>query len=93
MAGINFSSEEEYSRPLKAKTNLQIRKLALIDVLRKEKERLPSISAFGTSNNKQDYDKAIKYLETGEKPRYYDDSELLSGLIDDFETFCNDYGV
>ena len=69
------------------------RKLALAKALKKEKDRLPDISMFGDDNNKSDYDKAIKYLETGKKPIDYEDSELLVGVIDDFEIMCSDYGV
>jgi len=72
---------------------METRKTALANALKEEKERLPEYSAFGEKNDTKDYDKAIKYLETGEVPNSYEDSELLIGVIDDFEMMCSDYGV
>ena len=72
---------------------MEQRKLDLAKALKEEKERLPEVSMFGEKNNLDDYDKAIQYLEDGVKPLNYEDSDLLVGVIDDFECMCSDYDV
>lgn len=41
----------------------------------------------------EDYELAIKYLETGEHPKYYNDFDLLYACIEDFEQICRDYDI
>ncbi len=67
--------------------------LALITALEKEKSRLPEYSAFGGKNNLTDYDAAISFLQTGIKPKNYENNDLLVAIIDDFDTICNDYEI
>ena len=69
------------------------RKLALAKELREELEWLPENSMFGENNKLKDYDRAIEYLEKGVVPINYEGSDLLSSVMDDFETMCADYGV
>jgi hypothetical protein len=63
------------------------RKQKLAEALKEEYERLVDKGNL----NSEDYFLAIKYLETGEYPRYYNDFDLLYGCIEDFEMICNDY--
>jgi len=74
-------------------TKNESKKLLLAKALKEEKERLPEYSIFGEKNDTKDYDKAIEYLKTGKIPKNYENSELLIGVIDDFDMMCSDYGV
>lgn len=69
------------------------KKTALAKALKEEYDLIPDVNGFGGSNNRQDYPKAIEYLKTGDKPENYESSDLLTFVIDDFETICRDYGV
>lgn len=68
---------------------MEDKKLKLAEALKEEHERL----VHKGNLNKEDYDLAIKYLETGEYPRHYNDFDLLYGCIEDFETVCFDYEI
>ena len=65
------------------------KKLLLAEALKEEYERLVDRGNL----NSEDYSLAIKYLETGEYPRYYNDYDLLYACIEDFEQMCSDYDV
>lgn len=67
------------------------KKKELAESLRQELKRLPEHNMFGGTNDTSSYDKAIEYLETGKVPSNYEDSELLVGVIDDFDVMYNDY--
>lgn len=63
------------------------RKQELAEALKEEYDRLSYMGRL----NKEDYDLAIKYLETGEYPRHYNDYDLLYACIEDFEQIYKDY--
>lgn len=69
---------------------MEERKLKLAEALKEEHERL--LERNGNLNS-EDYSLAIKYLETGEYPRHYNDFDLLYGCIEDFEQMCFDYEI
>lgn len=66
---------------------MEDKKLKLAEALKEEYNRL----AYMGRLNKQDYDLAIKYLETGEHPRHYNDYDLLYACIEDFDQMYSDY--
>lgn len=72
---------------------MEKRKLKLAEALKEERDRLPEINSFGEKTNFEDYELAIRYLETGEYPRHYNDFVLLYGCIEDFEQMCFDYEI
>lgn len=59
----------------------------LADALREEYDRLAYIGRL----NKQDYDLAINYLETGDYPGNYDEYDLLYTCIENFDQMYSDY--
>lgn len=61
----------------------------LAQALKEEFERLKDHPNFDGSV--VNYDLAIKYLETGNYPSNYDDYDMLSACIEDFEQMYNDY--
>lgn len=63
------------------------KKQRLAEALKEEYERLINR---GNINSK-DYSLAIKYLETGEYPRHYNDFDLLYACIEDFDCIYSDY--
>lgn len=65
------------------------REQKLAEVLKEEHQKLVDRGNL----NSEDYSLAIKYLETGEYPRHYNDYDLLYACIEDFEQLCNDYDV
>lgn len=68
-------------------------KIKLAEALEEEKVRLPEYSEFGDRNNLEEYDQAILYLKTGEKPDNYYENELLLSCIEDIDTMLKDYGI
>lgn len=66
---------------------MEDKKLKLAEALKEEYDRL----AYMGRLNKEDYDLAINYLETGEHPRHYNDYDLLYACIEDFDQMCSDY--
>lgn len=67
------------------------KKEELAQALEAEHKRLPKYNMMGDSNNLEDYPDAINYLRTGEIPENYQNSDLLMGVIDDFDMMYNDY--
>ncbi|MFN7339801.1 MAG: hypothetical protein ACK5VI_01820 [Opitutia bacterium] len=65
------------------------RKQKLAEALKEEHERLVDKGNL----NSEDYSLAIKYLETGEYPRYYNDFDLLYGCIEDIEDMYFTYDI
>lgn len=65
------------------------RKQKLAEVLKEEYERLVDRGNL----NSEDYSLTIKYLETGEYPRHYNDYDLLYSCIEDFEDMCFTYDI
>lgn len=63
----------------------------LAALIKAEKDRLPEYSAFGDKTDFDDYDLTIEYLGTGKKPKNWQNYDLLSACIEDFETVYNDY--
>ncbi len=68
---------------------MEDKKLKLAEALKGEYNRL----AYMGRLNKEDYELAIKYLETGEYPRYYNDFDLLYGCIEDIEDMYFTYEI
>lgn len=65
------------------------RKQKLIDELQAEANRFANAGKDTT-----DHDEALDYLEAGTiPPGGTEENELLSAIIDDYETVCRDYGV
>jgi len=48
---------------------------------------------FGDKTDFDAYDKAIEYLKTGIKPNNWENNDLLTSIIEGFDTICSDYGV
>jgi len=69
------------------------KKIRLIESLKKERDTLPKINAFGNPNDFSVYEPAIRYLEEGTLPNNWEDSDFLYMLIEDFDIFCKDYGI
>lgn len=66
----------------------------LIVALKEEEENLPEKNCFGDDNHKEQYPIVYKYLETGIVPKHIDDDhEVLYGVVYDFDSVCNDYGI
>ena len=65
------------------------RKQKLAEALKDEHQRLLERGNL----NSEDYYLAIKYLETGEHPRHYNDYDLLYACIEDFEDMCFTYDI
>lgn len=61
-------------------------KQKLIDALSLERDRFSS-----RGQDITDHNLAINYLKTGERPKYYEDYDLLSGCIDDYNQMLSDY--
>lgn len=78
---------------LKMEYEEKSKKLKLAQALEEEFERLKDHPNFDAEKQEPEYNIAIKYLITGEHPRYYNDFDLLYGCIEDFEQICNDYGI
>lgn len=72
---------------------MNARSEALANALEEERDRLPEESIFGNKTNFKDYDTAIEYLRTGVKPTNYDDLDITTSCIEDFETICKDYEI
>jgi hypothetical protein len=68
---------------------MENRKQKLAEALKEEYQRLVDKGNL----NSEDYSLAIKYLETGEYPRYYNDFDMLFACIEDFEMMCSDYNI
>lgn len=66
---------------------MEDKKQKLAEALKEEYDRLAYIGRL----NKQDYDLAINYLETGDYPGNYDEYDLLYACIEDFDQMCSDY--
>jgi hypothetical protein len=69
------------------------KKEKLIKALKEEFNSLKDHPNFDETKQAREYNLAIKYLETGEHPFYYNDNDLLYGCIEDFEQMCSDYDV
>jgi len=65
------------------------KKEKLAEALKEEYDRLSYMGRL----NSEDYSLSIKYLETGEHPRHYNDYDLLYGCIEDFEDMCHTYDI
>lgn len=78
----NFSQLNENTKTKEEK------KLELIEALKKERSQF-----IGRSQDTEDLDKSIAYLETGSLPAYYKEYELelLDACINDFEMTYSDY--
>lgn len=70
---------------------MDLKKTQLAEALKEEFDRLSNHSNFNLKKEKREYDLAIKYLETGEHPKYYNDNDLLYTCIEDFEQMYSDY--
>lgn len=68
---------------------MEDKKQQLADALSEEHQRLVHMGKL----NSEDYSLAVRYLETGEHPKYYNDYELLYACIEDFEQMCSDYDI
>ena len=60
----------------------------LIEALKSERELFRS-----RLQDTTEHDVAIRYLETGCKPKEYYHFELLTSCVEDFDTMCKDYEV
>ena len=68
---------------------MEERKLKLAEALKEEHQRL----VHKGNLNIEDYELSIKYLETGEYPRYYNDFDLLYGCNEDIEDMYFTYEI
>ena len=60
----------------------------LIDALKEERAKF-----LLSGRDIEEYDVAIKYLETGTTNKDPDEFDLLYAVINDYDTTCCDYGI
>ena len=70
---------------------MELKKVQLAKLLKEEFIKLSHHVNFDKVKEKIEYDLAIRYLETGEHPKYYNDNDLLYTCIEDFDQIYSDY--